>query len=162
MRPSPSIVSGVDRDTYLILDDFGRIGCAWRETNVEDTELESVINDLLEGQYSNPVRVIGFNTAEGWSRDVSEDVARELRQRCADQDRELPEFPWGLRGPVREREHVACLLSGSGRTSFARARSALSIPLSNVQQLVIAPSPGNACPLLSLHDPVDASALAAC
>jgi hypothetical protein len=92
MRPSPSIVSGVDRDTYLILDDFGRIGCAWRETNVEDTELESVINDLLEGQYSNPVRVIGFNTAEGWSRDVSEDIGRELRQRCANQDRELPEF----------------------------------------------------------------------
>jgi hypothetical protein len=76
----------------LILDDFGRIGCAWRETNVEDTELESVINDLLEGQYSNPVRVVGFNTAEGWSRDVSEDIARELFQRCADQDRELPDF----------------------------------------------------------------------
>jgi len=53
MRPSPSIVPGVDRDTYLILDEFGRIGCAWRETNVEDTELESVINDLKEGQYSN-------------------------------------------------------------------------------------------------------------
>lgn len=92
IRPSPSIVPGVDRDTYLILDDFGRLGCAWRETNVEDTELESVINDLLDGQYSNPVRVVGFNTAEGWSRDVSEDVARELRQRCADQDRELPDF----------------------------------------------------------------------
>ena len=92
MRPSPSMVPGIDRDTYLILDDCGRIGCAWRETNVEDTELESVINDLLEGQYSNPVRVLGFNTAEGWSRDVSEDVARELRQRCTNQDREMPEF----------------------------------------------------------------------
>jgi hypothetical protein len=34
--------------------------------------------------------VIGFNIAEGWSRDVSEDVAHELRQRCADQRRELP------------------------------------------------------------------------
>src|SRR5436305_4897770 len=42
-------------------DDFGRLGCAWRETNVEDTELESVVNDLLERQYSNPVRVVGFN-----------------------------------------------------------------------------------------------------
>jgi hypothetical protein len=41
--------------------------------------------------------VIGFNTAEGWSRDVSENVARELRQRCADHDRELPDF---LRGFV--------------------------------------------------------------
>ena len=75
-----------------MLDDFGGIGRAWRETDVEDTDYETVINDLLEGQFANPVRVIGFNTAEGWSKDVSEDVARELRQRCGAQDRELPDF----------------------------------------------------------------------
>ena len=90
MRRSPSIVPGIDQDVYLVLDDFGRLGCAWRETNVQDTDLEAVIDDLLEGQYSNPVRIISFNTAEGWSRDVSEDVAQELRQRCAEQMRELP------------------------------------------------------------------------
>src|SRR5947199_2880716 len=64
---------------------------AWRLPPVEDT-IESVVDDLLEGQYNNPVRVIGFDAAERTSRDVSEDVARELRQRCADQDRELPDF----------------------------------------------------------------------
>jgi hypothetical protein len=47
---------------------------------------------LLDGQYSSPVRVIAFNTAEGWSRDVSENVARELRRRCAEQARELPAY----------------------------------------------------------------------
>jgi hypothetical protein len=52
MRRSPSIVPGIDRDVYLVLDDFGRLGFAWRETNVQDTDLESVIDDLLEGQYS--------------------------------------------------------------------------------------------------------------
>ena len=92
MRRSPSIVPGNDRDVYLVLDDFGRIGSAWRETNVDETDLETVITDLLEGQFCNPVRIVGFNTAEGWSRDVSEDVARELCQRCADQMRELPGF----------------------------------------------------------------------
>ena len=92
MRSSPSIIPGIDRDVYLVLDDFGRIGWAWRETDVEDTDYETVINDLLEGQFANTVGVIGFNTAEGWSKDVSEDVALELRQRCADQDRELPDF----------------------------------------------------------------------
>jgi hypothetical protein len=34
--------------------------------------------------------VVGFNTAEGWSRDVSEDVANELRRRCDLELRELP------------------------------------------------------------------------
>jgi hypothetical protein len=64
---------------------------AWRIPPVEDT-IESVADDLLEGQYNNPVRVIGFDAAERRSRDVSDDVARELRQRCVDQRREPPEF----------------------------------------------------------------------
>jgi hypothetical protein len=46
---------------------------------------------LLEGQYSNPVRVVAFNTAEGWSRDVSDDVEDELRERCANRG-EVPSY----------------------------------------------------------------------
>jgi hypothetical protein len=40
-----------------------------------------VITDLITGQYDRPVRVVAFNTAEGWSADVSEDVAREVMRR---------------------------------------------------------------------------------
>jgi len=36
------------------------------------------------------VRVIAFNAAEGWARDVSEDVASELRNRRNLQLTELP------------------------------------------------------------------------
>jgi hypothetical protein len=64
---------------------------AWRIPPVEDT-VESVADDLLEGLYKNPVRIIGFDAAERTSRDVSKEVARELRQRCVDQSREPPEF----------------------------------------------------------------------
>jgi hypothetical protein len=42
------------------------------------TELENVLQCLLGGQYSNPVRIVSFNTVEGWSCDVSADVAEEL------------------------------------------------------------------------------------
>ncbi len=87
---TPSIVPTDDQSVYLVLDDFGRHGRAWRETDEADTDLETVIKDLLAGQYSNPVRVIGFNTAEGWSRDVSEDVATELRHRCDAQGIDVP------------------------------------------------------------------------
>jgi hypothetical protein len=92
MRRSPSIVPGDEKDTYLVLDDFGRNGRAWRETDVEDAGLETVITDLLNGEYKNPVRVVGFNTGEGWSQDVSVEVARELRLRCDDQMRDVPFF----------------------------------------------------------------------
>jgi hypothetical protein len=45
--------------------------------------------DILEGQYQNQVRVVGFNTAEKWSQDVSGDVAHELRRRCDLQHRDV-------------------------------------------------------------------------
>jgi len=84
MRRSPSIVpESVDQDTYLVLDDFGALGRAWREADEAEIDRETVIVSLLDGQYSNPVRVIAFNTAEGWSRDVSENIADELVLRLA-------------------------------------------------------------------------------
>ena len=51
--------------------------------------LEPLIEDLLDGQYSNPVRIVAFNTAEGWSRDVSEEVAQMLLLRSAEQSHDL-------------------------------------------------------------------------
>ena len=44
----------------------------------------------MDGQFSNPVRVVAFNTAKGWSRDASEEIADELRQRLSADDREIP------------------------------------------------------------------------
>jgi hypothetical protein len=82
MRSSPSIVPhAADQDTYLVLDQFGRVGCCWRETDAEAADRETLIRDLVEGQYSHPVRIVAFNTTEGWSRDVTKDVADELRRR---------------------------------------------------------------------------------
>jgi hypothetical protein len=89
---TPSIVpeSGGDQNIYMVLDNLGRLGQVWPEADAEATDLETVITDLLTGQYSSPVRVVSFNTAERWSEDVSEDVADELRRRCDLQMRELP------------------------------------------------------------------------
>ena len=88
---TPSIVpSGDHQDVCLVVDDFGRRGRAYCEADVEATDLETVIHDLLDGQYSNPVRVVTFNTAEGWSRDISADIADELRRRCDLQMRDIP------------------------------------------------------------------------
>jgi hypothetical protein len=74
----------------LVADDFGRLGRAWREADYEATDLETIIQDLLTGQYNNPTRVVVFNTAEHRSEDVSEDLARELRRRCDMQMRDPP------------------------------------------------------------------------
>jgi hypothetical protein len=88
---TPSIVPNADDETvYLVKDDLGRLGAVWREADVEVTDLETVIQDLLSGEYKNPIRVIAFNTVERWSQDVSEDVVHELRRRCDLQMRDIP------------------------------------------------------------------------
>ena len=82
---SPSIVPPeANQDTYLVLDDFGgRPGRAWRESDDADTGRETLIRNLMDDQYSHPARIVAFNTAEGWSRDVTLDIADELRRRFA-------------------------------------------------------------------------------
>ncbi|MCW2220752.1 hypothetical protein M2232_004284 [Bradyrhizobium japonicum] len=81
MRSSPSIVPAdrLDRDIYLVLEDFGaRAGCAWRETDEADTDLETILQNLVSGQYAYPVRIVSFNPVEGWSRDATSEVADAL------------------------------------------------------------------------------------
>ena len=72
-----------------MLDDFGgHLGRAWPEADEERTDRETVIMDLIDGQFSNPVRVVALNIAAGWSRDVSEEISDEIRQRLATEERD--------------------------------------------------------------------------
>jgi hypothetical protein len=101
MRHSPSVVRSTNQDTYLALDDFGgNLGRLWRETAEEDANREMLIRDLIDGQYSRPARIIAFNTTEGWSRDVTVDVADELRRRFAEYD-DVPASVQELLGMAR-------------------------------------------------------------
>ena len=84
--PTPNLVPDFDVTVHIVLDDFGHRGRAYRETDGVTASRADVIDDLLTGQFNDPVRVIAFNTAEGWARDVSEDIAWELTRRVfADQ-----------------------------------------------------------------------------
>jgi hypothetical protein len=87
MPHSASLVpDDTNRDVYLVLEDFGRLGRAWRETDEAGANRPTLIRNLLEGQYEEPVRIVAFNTAEGWSRDVTVDIADELRRRYVEYD----------------------------------------------------------------------------
>jgi hypothetical protein len=53
---------------------------------------------MLDGQYEDVVRIIAFNTAQGWSRDVTENIANELRETCS----ERGEMPVSIQDFIRE------------------------------------------------------------
>ena len=71
------------------MDDFGRDDRVFR-VDVEQTSLETAIADLISGQYRDAIRVVAFNTVEGWLEDVSEDVAREIQRRADLAREDLP------------------------------------------------------------------------
>jgi hypothetical protein len=101
---TPSIVPrDNDQNVYLVVDDLGRLGWVWREAEFENTDFETVVQDLLDGQYTNPIGVFSFNTMQGCSRDVSDGIARELRRRC---DLQLRELPSSLQDFVARQEKV--------------------------------------------------------
>jgi hypothetical protein len=73
---------GADQTIYLVMDNSGPSGSVNRETEIERADPETVIADLLSGQFSDPVRVVAFNTLEHWSEDLSEEIAAEIQARC--------------------------------------------------------------------------------
>jgi hypothetical protein len=77
-----------DVTIYLVLDDY-ETGLAFVETPPAEADRETIVRNFLSGQYTNALRVVAFNTAEGWSRDVSEDIAGEVLECAFDADDNL-------------------------------------------------------------------------
>ena len=89
---TPRIVPyGADQTLYLVVDRFGRHGSVYHETEVERTDLETIIADLMSGQFNDPVRVVAFNTLEHWSDDVSKTIALEIQTRSDIEGQDVPE-----------------------------------------------------------------------
>jgi hypothetical protein len=89
---APSLVPNhPDAETYLVLDDFGKLGRAYREADPDRADRGTVVQSLVSGEYTNPISITAFNLAEGWVRDVSEDVAREVVDLARLEMERLPE-----------------------------------------------------------------------
>jgi hypothetical protein len=79
-----------DVTVYLVLNDY-RTGLAYVETALDEADLETIIRNFIAGEYDSALRVVAFNAAEGWSRDVSEDIAGEIIDRAYDADETFTE-----------------------------------------------------------------------
>jgi hypothetical protein len=70
LSPTPPLVPDNNFAVHIVLDDFGKAGLIYREVASEDTTRAAVIEGIIGDQYYRPSRIIAFNTAEGWARDV--------------------------------------------------------------------------------------------
>jgi hypothetical protein len=89
---NPSVPYGADQTVYVVVDGLGQQGLFGGEREVERAEFETVVADLMSGQFNDPICVAAFNTLEHWSRDISVDVAREIQCRCDIDGSDVPQY----------------------------------------------------------------------
>ena len=73
-----SVVPNTEHVTYLLLDEIGSYGPIWREMSDGEANEATIIDWIAQGQFDCPLRVVAFNTEEGWSRDVTREIAARL------------------------------------------------------------------------------------
>ena len=78
-----------DVTVHIVLNDFGPLGRAYVETDEAEADENTIVQNILSGDFSHPLRVVAFNTAEGWARDVTEDIARVVLSRAHSQPRSI-------------------------------------------------------------------------
>jgi hypothetical protein len=84
MTDTPSLVPvSESSDVYFVLDELPTFGRVWRELSEEAANKQTVLNLIANGEFHDPVRVIAFNAVEGWSRDVTKEIAEALLEREA-------------------------------------------------------------------------------
>jgi hypothetical protein len=78
-----------DVTVHIVLNDSGAPGRAYVETDEAEADEATIVENILSGQYSRPLRVVAFNTAEGWARDVTEDIAVAVMNRVRSEGRSI-------------------------------------------------------------------------
>jgi hypothetical protein len=69
-----------NNDVYLVLDELVTFGRVWCELSEKSANEQTVLELIANGGFNRPIRVIVFNTAEGWSRDHTIALGLKLLQ----------------------------------------------------------------------------------
>jgi hypothetical protein len=72
--------------TYLMI---GQLDRPFREIGLVEGDRETIVRNLISGHYRNALRVVALNTADGSSRDVSDDIAFEVLDRAFEAEETL-------------------------------------------------------------------------
>jgi hypothetical protein len=80
---------------YFVEADFGRHGRAFVETDRDNNSRQQVIADIAQGQLENIIQVLEIVEDEGSCRDVTEDIACDVRDLLSRENN-------GVRGALRD------------------------------------------------------------
>ena len=83
MSARATLVPISESPLHFVLCDFGKLGQAYQETDPTEADRDTIVRDMLSGQYDRPLKVIEL-TPDGRWRDVSiaiADVVEDLAER---------------------------------------------------------------------------------
>jgi len=86
--PIPVVPYGADQTMFVVIDRRDQA----TEIRIERSDLEATIGELVAGCFNDPVKVISFNTLEHWMKDISTEIAGEIKARCDIEGIELPDY----------------------------------------------------------------------
>jgi hypothetical protein len=85
---------GADQTVYVVVEGDGRQAAGQNE--IETTDVETVVTDLMSGRFHDPIGIVAFNTLEHWSSDISAEIAREIQSRCDSDGLDIPQYLAGF------------------------------------------------------------------
>ena len=88
----PIVPFGADQTIYVVVEAHRSHAPHDVAGKAERTDIETVISDLLAGQFSDPIEALAFNTIEHWRDDLSEFVAQEICCRCDIEGQDVPAY----------------------------------------------------------------------
>jgi hypothetical protein len=86
--PNPTVPYGADQTLFVVIDRRDQA----TELRVERSDIEATIRELVAGCFNDPIKVISFNTLEHWMKDISTEIAGEIRARCDIEGIALPDY----------------------------------------------------------------------
>ena len=84
VTPRETMEAWMYATVHIVLNDFGRFGTALVETDPTKADTETIIRQMIAGQYDRPIRVDAYNILAGRALDASRDIARLIAERCED------------------------------------------------------------------------------
>lgn len=80
----PSIVPSIDdKCLYFVLCDFGEHGLEYVATDPDAADCDTIVENMIDGQYRHPIRVIAVDIRAGTARDASDLIAGTIEHRAS-------------------------------------------------------------------------------
>lgn len=80
----PSIVPSIDdKCLYFVLCDFGEHGLEYVATDPDAADCDTIVENMIDGQYHKPIRVIAVDVRAGTARDASDLIAGTIEHQAS-------------------------------------------------------------------------------